>query len=142
MPYYVGIINDYVESLNTTLSPEEAEQRYIQFEQISAPMKNPTYDNGFRERTEAEIEAIAQTQARDNAINETKFTRVQIRDAFKALYGTAEALNNLINSDQDFKDYWSDANIIDLNHTLTSRALASLTEEQITSLKLKIAGEL
>ena len=60
----VGIIGDRVESLNTILPPEEAAKRYIQFEQISAPMSNPTYDNGFREMTAAEIEAIAAVKLR------------------------------------------------------------------------------
>lgn len=139
MPYYVGIIGDRVESLNTTLPPEEAVKRYIQFEKISAPMSNPTYDNGvFRERTEAEIEAIAQAQARTKALAETKFSPLAVRRALRSL-NQETALDALLEQNDEFRKDFAATDVVDLVDSATAAAL-DLLQIDVDAVKLRIAG--
>lgn len=138
MPYYVGKIGDRVESLNDTLPPEKAAQRYIQFEQISAPMSNPTYDNGFREMTAAEIEAIAAAKTRAAALAETKFSPLEVRRALRSL-NQETALDSLLEQNDEFRKDFNATQVVDLADAATAAAL-DLLQIDVDAVKLRIAG--
>lgn len=138
MPYYVGIINDRVESLNTTLPPEEAAKRYIEFEKIDKPMSNPTYDNGFREMTAAEIEAIAAAKARAAALAETKFSPLEVRRAMRSL-NQETALDTLLEQNDEFRKDFAATHVVNLTDPATAAAIAQLPID-VAAVKLRIAG--
>lgn len=56
----------------------------------------------------------------------TVFTKIQIRTACRAL-GLELKLNQLINSDDDFKTFWNDSLEIDLEYPMTKQALKTGT---------------
>ena len=95
---------------------------------------NPVLDNGtVREMTAAEITAAENTVK----LTKTVFTKLQIREAFKALDKEAD-LDALLDGSAEFKTYWQEAQEIDLTHTVTAQALSSFTTEEIENLKLSI----
>ncbi|MDD5599980.1 MAG: hypothetical protein PHV82_18695 [Victivallaceae bacterium] len=89
--------------------------------------------NGFHELTEAEITAAGEAAK----LTKTVFTKLQIREAFKALDKEAD-LDALLDGSAEFKTYWQDAQEIDLQHEVTAQALSSFTEAEIEALKLAI----
>ncbi len=100
---------------------------------------NPVLDNGeVREMTAAEITAAGEAAK----LTKTVFTKLQIREAFKALDKEAD-LDALLDGSAEFKTYWQDAQEIDLQHEVTAQALSSFTEAEIEALKLAITqGEM
>jgi hypothetical protein len=95
---------------------------------------NPTLDNGtVREMTQTEIEA-SETAAK---LARNVFTQLEIREAFKALDKEAD-LDALLNGNAEFKNYWTEAQEIRLNHPVTVQALANFTEAEINALKMEI----
>ncbi|MDD5599634.1 MAG: hypothetical protein PHV82_16940 [Victivallaceae bacterium] len=90
--------------------------------------------NGFYELTEAEITAAGQAAK----LTKTVFTKLQIREAFKALDKEAD-LDALLDSNAEFKTYWQDAIEIDIEHEIAVQALGNFAIEEIKALKLAIA---
>jgi len=98
--------------------------------------KNPIADNGeLREKTSEEINEEIQSKK----LARTIFTKIEIREAFKAL--TLESmLDDILNQSADFKNYWLESEQIDLNHPVAIEALQNITTEQINDLKTEISG--
>jgi len=96
--------------------------------------ENPILDNDeVREMTAAEIEAAVQAKK----LARTTFTKLEIREAFKSLDKEAD-LDTLLESNSEFKTYWLDATLVDLEHPVSIQALTSFTSSETETLKLQI----
>jgi hypothetical protein len=139
MPYYVYLNSEgEATSPGYTIAPQDMEKLSETFSQVPEPMTNPVYDNGeFREMTVAEITAANEAAETAAKLARNVFTQLEIREAFKALDKEAD-LDALLNGNAEFKNYWTEAQEIDLNHAVTVQALANFTEEEINALKMEI----
>ena len=94
---------------------------------------------GWTTMTAQELAELDMQHRRAEALARTQFTKIEIRTAFASL-GIETTLDSLLESNPTFKTYWLEAQIIDLEYPLTVTALASLTAEQIQTLKLAAVG--
>lgn len=73
---------------------------------------------------------------RERKLARSVFTKLQIRDAFIVL-GIESTLDALL-TDDVFRQYWLEAQDIDLNHPVTVEALKEFSAEQIEAIILAI----
>ena len=108
--------------------------KFYAFDNESDIPANPIIDNStVRQMTAAEIEAATNAAK----LARVKFTKLEIREAFKAL-GKEADLDNLLKNNTEFEKYWNDATEIDLTHPVTVQALANFTAAEIEAIKLAI----